>query len=157
METSDSGTHDHTSTNQPGSPIFEECEMPPIDQYAKGVKGEGWFCVHPRCKQSPRQKYKSPSFVTWVRKLRERLSCADKIRKHARNHIQPVICPYCPVRAAQQADMKKHVRVWHPSLAAQLGIPGQTLTCELCNISISNSRGDNLIKHMENIHGINRP
>ncbi|KAH6968071.1 hypothetical protein DER45DRAFT_545382 [Fusarium avenaceum] len=114
--------------------------MPPIDQYAKGVNGEGWFCVHPECKQSPRQKYKLPSLVT----------------KHARNHIQPVLCPSCPARAAQQGDMKRHVQVWHPSLAVQLGIPGQTLTCELCNVTISNSREDNLTKHMENIHGIIR-
>lgn len=48
--------------------------------------------------------------------------------------------------------MERHVRVYHPSLAAILGISGEYLHCSICPKAISNGRKDNFKRHMSDSH-----
>ncbi|KAI3571784.1 hypothetical protein IWW34DRAFT_767162, partial [Fusarium oxysporum f. sp. albedinis] len=120
--------------------LFQEDELPPTYHYMGGNEFTGYSCKHPGCTQTPRKTYKLPSRVT----------------KHARNHYKPVICPICPERRAEQGDMKKHVQIYHRSLATDLGISGEAMPCPLCRCIISNSRKDNFKRHMRDSHGLER-
>ncbi|KAI1053452.1 hypothetical protein LB506_012542 [Fusarium annulatum] len=117
--------------------LFQEDKLPPINDYVHGSKLTGYFCKHPACK-TPHKTHK----------------LASRVKKHARNHYKPVICPVCPEKRAEQQDMKKHVQVYHNFLATILGIPGESLPCSICREAISNSRKDNFKRHMRNSHGI---
>lgn len=58
-----------------------------------------------------------------------------------RTHVQPVRCPYCHKRMAEQRDMERHVKTH---------MKAEKLVCEDCGTHFT--RDYNLARHKREIH-----
>jgi hypothetical protein len=113
--------------------------MPPPEKWCRqGSEGMYYYCIVKHCR--------APN------KGRKGIGLA---RKHARNHIKPVLCPergnpavLCKIRTAEQNDMKRHVQGYHHRWAERHGMPSEHHECRLCGQQILN-RPDNLKRHKE--------
>lgn len=85
------------------------------------------------------------------------------LRKHQKNHEKPRLCKYCPpnrdgkrVGFAENKDLNRHMWVKHSERAIELGTPKEEMVCQDAECTYK-SRRDNVLRHMEAVHGIERP
>lgn len=67
-------------------------------------------------------------------------------RRHIKRHVKPVLCPYCPMRSAEQRDMRNHVDT-HKHQDARIRFP-----CPVCGQKFTLQY--NNLRHQNQAHGV---